>query len=64
MHQFYYATPMGTDDPQDPQPPIEPGIYPDEGEEKRDDERPDDWNDPDAEQPSRPDEGTPLNSPN
>ncbi|WP_137974299.1 hypothetical protein [Pseudomonas sp. F(2018)] len=68
MTQIHYANPMGADDPQDPVPPIEPGIYPDEGAEQSPDERrPEDWrdpNDPGIEQPSQPDEGDPLNAPN
>jgi hypothetical protein len=68
MSQSYYANPMGPDDPQDPLPPIEPGIFPDEGEEKApDDQRPEDWRDPNEpgiEEPSRPGEGDPLSAPN
>ena len=68
MNQTNNGNPQGPNDPQDPVPPVEPGVFPDEGDERQpDDQRPEDWrdpNDPGVEQPSRPDEGDPLNAPN
>jgi len=61
MTYSYYANPMGSDDPQDPLPPIGPGICPDEGAEKSPEEQhPDDWGPPPSKQGKR----DPLSAPN
>lgn len=66
MNTTQQANPQGPNDPNDPIPPVEPGITPDDSSGQQEEERPEDWrdpNDPGTEQPSNPHEGDPLNAP-